>query len=220
MRKFNVFLIFMFFASLGNSQSAKIEFKNSKSNGNNTVFVYFKINRLINNDEIENLKQIFSNDINIKEHFLNNSSDCKMILNNTIGAEYIRKKLLSAGLDFDLSTVVINDNKLLKEMIIALQKNRTDGMPEHYPVFINTGNPDIDNANYDNLKKDWMENYPVEYAKLRGITIDEVYSEQINSNHEPQFIDTGNPDIDKKSFNKAKIKWGEIQNKLINYNHK
>lgn len=219
MRKLEFLLVLLFLASCGFSQEKSIEFKKSKSNGNET-FVYFKVSNVNSITDIENLKKLFSNDSGIKNFQINNEGECKMVVSPEINAVYIRKKLLTIGNDFDLTSILINDKSTLKEMIIPLQKNRTDGMPDHYPIFINTGNPDFDNANYDYLKKDWIENYPVEYAKLRGITIDEVYTEQINSNHEPQFIDTGNPDVDKKRFNDAKIKWDEIQKKLINFNTK
>lgn len=210
MRKLNLLMILLIMAFCGNSQDKKIDFKNSKPYGSDKV-VYFKINNLANDEDIENLNRVFSGDAGIREHSLNKARGCKLVISQAIDAEYIRGRLLSAGLDYDLSTILVNDALVLKDMIAPLQKNRTDGMPEHYPVYINTGRPDIDNALFDCLKKEWVRDYPSEYARIGGISTDKVYSDQINANQEPEFIDTGNPEKDMKSFSTAKEKWNKIQ---------
>ncbi len=40
-------------------------------------------------------------------------------------------------------------------------------IPEHYPVLINTGNPESDNAINAKAKQEWLKNFPEEYEQLR-----------------------------------------------------
>lgn len=46
--------------------------------------------------------------------------------------------------------------------------NKLQGLPEHYPVFFNTDNPEYDNSKYDLAKKEWIKNYPDEVVQITG----------------------------------------------------
>jgi hypothetical protein len=41
-------------------------------------------------------------------------------------------------------------------------------VPEHYPVFVNTGNPENDNFIFDKAKQEWIKNYPDEVEQATG----------------------------------------------------
>lgn len=65
-----------------------------------------------------------------------------------------------------------------KAIYNAEDKNRNiqkdENTPEHYPVYINTGNPDYDNSVYDQAKKEWIINYPGEVEQLTGRSYEDV----------------------------------------------
>lgn len=46
--------------------------------------------------------------------------------------------------------------------------NKLQGLPEHYPVFFNSGNPEYDNSKYGHAKEEWVKNYPDEVEQITG----------------------------------------------------
>lgn len=191
------------------AQTDIIEFKSIKPLGDGKV-VYFKVANLINDEAQESLKNIFESDVNIKEFYIYTDGNCKLVINNTIDGNYIKNLLLSQGLDYDYSTVKIiynQNSQVYKEQKQNMQKNRTDGMPEHYPIFVDTGNSTLDNENYDKEKQQWFKEYPEEVAKLTGREVDEFTSNKEKNENYPKYIDTGNPKLDNEKFEKAKIEW-------------
>ncbi|OFY86486.1 MAG: hypothetical protein A3F72_14970 [Bacteroidetes bacterium RIFCSPLOWO2_12_FULL_35_15] len=67
----------------------------------------------------------------------------------------------------------LSSSLYLKALIVWEKKyknafNKLQGLPEHYPVFFNTGNPEYDNARYGQAKEDWIKNYPDEVEKITG----------------------------------------------------
>lgn len=193
------------------AQTDIIEFKSIKPLGDSKV-VYFKVANLINDDTQESLKHTFETDINIKEFYIYTDGNCKLVINNIIDGNYIKNLLLSQGLDYDYSTVKIiyNQNSpVYKEQKRNMQKNRTDRMPEHYPIFVDTGNSTLDNENYDKEKQQWYKEYPEEVAKLTGREVDEFTSNKAKTENYPIYINTGNPKQDKENFEKDKTKWAE-----------
>lgn len=193
------------------AQTDMVEFKSVKSLGEGKV-VYFKVANLISDDAQESLKHTFETDINIKEFNIYTDGNCKLIINNIIDGNYIKNLLLSQGLDYDYSTVkvIYNQNSpIYKEQKQKMQKNRNDGMPEHYPIFIDTGDSKLDNENYENEKQLWVQEYPEEVAKLTGREVDEFTSNKAKIENYPIYINTGNPKQDQENFEKAKTKWAE-----------
>lgn len=49
----------------------------------------------------------------------------------------------------------------------AFDEKRND-LPEHYPVFVNTGNPENDSRMYEQAKQEWLKNYPEESQYSTG----------------------------------------------------
>ena len=60
----------------------------------------------------------------------------------------------------------------------------------------------------DEEKSDWIANNPDQYLLLTGQISDQQQYDQIAAGKsKPIFIDTGNPDLDNKRYEKAKNKW-------------
>ena len=60
----------------------------------------------------------------------------------------------------------------------------------------------------DEEKSDWILNNPDQYLLLTGQISDEQQYRKIETgDSKPIFIDTGNPDLDNKRYEKAKNKW-------------
>lgn len=45
---------------------------------------------------------------------------------------------------------------------------KLNGVPQHYPVFVNTGNPENDNLKFEQAKQEWIKNYPEETEYSTG----------------------------------------------------
>lgn len=214
MKNLKLLLFFLLIIPSVIAQS-KYSFKNIKHSGDRD-YVYFKVNNVLSDEDAENLKKVFTSDNNINETYVNSNGSCKLVVSGNIDADYIKNLLHSVGLDYDYSTIDINQRfeaEKLENSKKYSQKNRTDGMPEHYPVFLDTGNPDLDKKNYEIDKINWISNYPLEVITLRGISVEDYYSELISNGKEPKFIDTGDPIIDKERFDIAIKKWTDIHNK-------
>jgi hypothetical protein len=50
-------------------------------------------------------------------------------------------------------------------------KKSEEYIPEHYPVFVKTGNPEYDNDVFAKAKQEWVKNYPEEFNKMNSIYI-------------------------------------------------
>ncbi len=48
-------------------------------------------------------------------------------------------------------------------------QNNLNGRPEHYPVFVSTGNPEKDSYSFELAKQEWIKNYPKEAESYSGI---------------------------------------------------
>ncbi|MFA4852678.1 MAG: hypothetical protein WC599_09190 [Bacteroidales bacterium] len=184
------------------SQSQKYEFKNSKPIPDGKV-VYFEISGIKDNDHSEELVKVLSQIDGVSFCRIFKSSlktdACQLNINSSVSADYVRAILLSNEADFDLESVKVNNPANIEK--------RRDGMPEHYPVFVNTGNTDADNAQYEMDKQEWIKKYPEEVAKITGREIDEFVNKK---EHDlPIYIDTGNPIEDQNRFEKDKKKWEE-----------
>lgn len=50
----------------------------------------------------------------------------------------------------------------------AFDEKKND-LPEHYPVFVNTGNQENDSRRYEQAKQEWLKNYPEESQYSTGV---------------------------------------------------
>jgi hypothetical protein len=80
-----------------------------------------------------------------------------------IGTVSVKPNLVTMGPYVDLT------NQLFAKAIdvwdrkySAAYKNISQGLPEHYPVMIKAGNSEFDASKFEQLKKEWMNNYPEE----------------------------------------------------------
>lgn len=75
--------------------------------------------------------------------------------------------------------VVLGPNKELTRSLfchaIAIWKNnylttynKSIGVTDHHPIYINTGNSDDDNLKFEQEKQNWLTNYPDEVEKMTG----------------------------------------------------
>ena len=64
----------------------------------------------------------------------------------------------------------------------------------------------------DEEKSDWILNNPDQYLLLTGQISDQQYKSIANGQSKPVFIDTGNPDLDKKRYEDAKNNYIKAKN--------
>lgn len=203
MKKNNLILLIVI-CLLGHISFAqsKIEFKDSKPKGEGRV-VYFQISKIKNQEHLNDISLALSSDKNISSCNIYKDFEkkdaCQLEIKNlNIDANYIRNILRLKEVDFDMASVLTGDAK------------RHDGMPEHYPVFVDTGKPETDKAKYDNDKKNWLKSYPKEVEALMGKSYYEVVSgESFYMDEMPVFIDTGNKVLDESKFEKRKLVWNK-----------
>lgn len=209
MKKLNLFLLLMLIIT-GVIAQSKYKFNNIKQlDGNNIV--YFSIDNLKSENDIKNISIAFSSDNNIVESEVRPNGVCRLIMHENIDADYIYKIFNQFGFEYEKSSVTINERYISENDIAlkrtTLQKNRTDGMPEHYPVYINTENADVDNSRFENDKQEWLRNYPQEAEMLYGRSIEDLTGIKKIESGKPQYIDTGNPEKDRQVFENAKKEW-------------
>ncbi len=174
MKKLNLLLgmLVLITASFAQSTGTKfINFRNSKSVDNNNKVVYFLLDNVGGTEQAVKIQSDLENDANITSCQIVADKDgryaCKVIMKQNIKPENIRGIILSSGADFNPDSVVPEENNIRKSSSFD-PKKRADGMPEHYPVFIDTGNPDHDNSVYDQAKQEWIKNYPEEVEQITG----------------------------------------------------
>ncbi|MBI4646102.1 MAG: hypothetical protein HY738_05755 [Bacteroidia bacterium] len=172
--------------------------------------VYFNLSGVPDDNQKTDLEQSFRNDNNILSFRIINNNRCQLKIRNNINADYIRNILLNNNLDYDFTSVKVEQANQKPSSDKFSEKKRTDGMPEHYPVYHNTGNPEYDNQLYDKEKKEWISKYPLEVEQVTGKTQDVKPGEKRSDGmpeHYPIFIDTGNPDADNALYDKKKQEW-------------
>lgn len=79
-------------------------------------------------------------------------------------------KQITMGPNEELSTsLYLKASNVWKKLYSNAYHNKQQGLPEHYPVFVNTGNPELDNSTFDQAKQEWLKNYPKEAEYTTGI---------------------------------------------------
>jgi len=180
--KIFVFLFFSVATIYAQSEKSKMaDFKNAKLIQNNEKAVYMHIINVGGTEQANKIQNDLLSDQNISSCFMNLEPDgryaCKIIMKRNISPDYIRNYILYSGADIDPASVISNNIPEKKSPEMELKK-RGDGMPEHYPVFVDTGNPEYDNSVYDQAKQEWIKNYPEEVSKITGRKIDEFSNEK------------------------------------------
>lgn len=153
------------------AQNKVNDFINYKNLPNGQKVIYFELagiggseqlNQILSN--LQNDKNVFYNSITADD---NGKYRCKATVDSMVDAAYIRNILQLSGAEINMASLISKESPDFKKEIIP-SKMRSDGMPEHYPVYENTGNPDYDNSVYEQAKQEWIKNYPVEVELLTG----------------------------------------------------
>ena len=104
---------------------------------------------------------------------------------------------------------------------VISQGQRTNVDLPGFPVFVNTGNPEADNLNYQNAKKAWVENnqkvYNAQFEELDNKNSIQKSSSVSDIPGFPKLIDTGNPELDNQKYLSEKTKWYSENNKSTHY---
>ncbi|MBI5539112.1 MAG: hypothetical protein HY951_03580 [Bacteroidia bacterium] len=173
MKRLFALIIGLWITSYGIAQTERYEFADVKPiNGNQNV-VFFYITGVGGDEQANAVLSELQDDNMVGDCWIipakDNSYRIKAFINRNVNADYIRKILLSQGVDYDVTKVGV---RLITEL-----KNESSGkkyedgrVSEHSPVFISTGNADYDNSVYDKAKQEWIKNYPEEYNNVYGIT--------------------------------------------------
>jgi hypothetical protein len=174
MKKGFLFFIAIFTLStlLGQNGTSKFsDFRNVKIIDNSQKAVYFLLDKVGGTEQANQLKSDLENDANISSFYITPEKDgkyaCKAIINRNITPDYILNFILAVGADFDMGSFILKENPENTKPNEVLKK-RSDGMPDHYPYYISTGNPEYDNSIYDQAKQEWIKNYPNEVELMTG----------------------------------------------------
>jgi hypothetical protein len=90
----------------------------------------------------------------------------KGVFFNSTTADDIKIMLFQLGLKMDPESLSDKNNSIpdsAKPIYIPEHQ-----YAPHYPIYINTGNPELDAQTFDKAKQEWIKNYPYEVEKLRG----------------------------------------------------
>lgn len=197
MTKISYTFIFMFFcvySSVLFSQTFK-DYKVTKEG----KIVYFTLTGILDQEHSDEVNAVLSKDQNVSQSIIYKSKEVflgKIFLKGNVEADYFRKILQSIQVDIDPSSLIDYSNAF------------DTRVSAHYPLFIDTGNPEKDKIVFENAKKIWIKIYPKEVANVSGKNYyDFVSRESFYINEKPVFIDTGNPDLDKQMFEKREQEW-------------
>lgn len=172
MRNLVLLSIFLLCSIFSFAQSGKMEFTQKKIVGDE-ITVYF----YVQNIESDEQAQILLDDLLADDGILsgryfkagNGKDRFQLYISENISAEYVRNILMTHNVDFDFSTVSVNDIILNPEEQpehVAIMGSQPKVLPEGFPVYEKTGNPELDAEKYRNEKDKWIEENPDKYNQM------------------------------------------------------
>ncbi|HBS88459.1 MAG: hypothetical protein A2W91_15025 [Bacteroidetes bacterium GWF2_38_335] len=149
-----------------NAQENRIEFKantlGEKIAVENPGFraVSFNLFGVINETKRTEIENLFKNEELFKRVQITIDGKCFMLLNESITADLLRAQYLMPNMvDYDFVSVVIKDQSLISKGQI---------IPEDFPKFVDTGNPESDNATFKTAKDKWIQENPERYDMMHN----------------------------------------------------
>lgn len=86
-----------------------------------------------------------------------------------IGTVNVKPNLVVMGPNMDLTNMLLAKAiEIWDRKYSAAYKNVSQGLPEHYPMIVNTGNSEFDTNKFEQLKQEWIKNYPEEAKSFYG----------------------------------------------------
>jgi len=153
------------------AQQEKMEFVQKKI-ASDGYTVYFQVDGISGEEQAQNILEDLLNDSNIKGGRYFKSGDGKdryqLYINDMITAAYIRDILLANNVDYDYSTIIVNginpesNNSALK----SGGSSKTSVSALGFPSYEHTGNPQLDDSNYNKSKEEWIKENPEEYESM------------------------------------------------------
>jgi hypothetical protein len=193
------------------AQVTSTDFKNFKSISATQKVVYFTLSGVGGLEQAQKIQDDLTDYPNVSNCIVSQGQRgeyrCKATISKDITPDELNIIIQAAGAEISQQSL---DTKISGERqnTVMTKKIRDDGMPEHFPVFQNTGAPETDNANFEREKKDWMRDYPLEVEQLTGRSYDDVARAQLGFPEDyPKFVKTGNQAEDLKNFEIAKNEW-------------
>jgi len=178
---YNVFIITIvlnlgFVPSLIFAQKPAFEFKRNQTKEQSSYeqkdqdfrLVIFKINGIKDKNQEQSVLNRLQVDPNFKKVELADMLRCSMLINKKIDAVYVRELLKKENVDFDFSTLIVNDITQVR----TTDRHRNSAVPESFPHFVDTGNQKADEVVYFNAKQKWIKDNPAEFEKIKHLDLD------------------------------------------------
>lgn len=172
MKKLVFINLFLFLVALSFGQVVKMEFTQKKI-VDSGLTVYFYVQNLESDDQAQLLLNDLLSENGIKSgRFFkagNGKDRFQLYINSTITANYVRDILLTHNVDYDFSTVSVNDVILNPDELpehVAIMGSQKSEMPEGFPEFVKTENHELDVDNYRSAKDKWIEDNPDQYEQM------------------------------------------------------
>ena len=143
------------------AQNAEIEFIDVKSNGNKLEFK-FDITGISNEQKSQAIKAKVEQSFKQSSCEISGNKHCKIVAQEYISASKLYEIFKSEAVDFDYLTVKSKNHDDKPE----LKPKRGDGMPDDFPIYVNTGDKSMDDKRYDDEKADWILNNKDKYDEL------------------------------------------------------
>jgi hypothetical protein len=162
-----------FFALSLYSQEEQLEFTQKKISDVGYT-VYFHVTDIQDPEQANAIIEDLLSDDNIfnGRYFKSGTGKDRfqLYINEFVTAEYIRNILLTHDIDYDFSTVSVNGEIINDDGISNL--NLLKGTSSisisalGFPKYKNTGNKEVDDEHYSNVKDQWINDNPEEYKSL------------------------------------------------------
>jgi hypothetical protein len=161
----------LFVASQLTAQESNLQFTLSKDLGEQKT-VYFHINGLQDDEMSEALLERLLQDPLIYEGRIFKTpklqNRCQLYMAHEIDAEYVQSILKEFNLDYEYTTVSRNGHLETSRAKHQSNPGATKPTPvliDGFPEYEDTGNPEVDQKNYQKRKQKWVEENPEKYQE-------------------------------------------------------
>lgn len=172
MRKLVLLSIVLLSSVLLSAQTGEMEFTQKKIVGDELT-VYFYVQNLENDEQAQTLlEDLLAEDGISSGRFFkagNGKDRFQLYIKENITASYIRNILMTHNVDYDFSTVSVNGVILNPDELpehVAIMGSQKKNLPDGYPEYKKTGNPEVDAENYRIEKDKWIEENPDKYNQM------------------------------------------------------
>jgi hypothetical protein len=157
-------------APKSHSQKVSGHFKDEKVTSDGRLCVYFDLEKIQGESQAGTLEAALEGVSGVESGTVFQSKAgqycCKLVLSPNTEVALINSVVIQHGSAIAPSSMKAQITN--KADVSEEQKDLSGNPAPHQPVFVDTGNPEADNAAYEQAKQEWIQNYPEEVEKVTG----------------------------------------------------